>query len=70
MLKPIKTFYVVTRIPTFSDWEEAVNTAKAEDCIVEVRWMPNIYTGWYHEYVFDTSSPEELDQKTPRVYGV
>ena len=70
MLKPIKTFYVVTRIPQYSDWEEAIRIAQTDACIVEVRWMPNIYTGWYHEYVFDTSDPAELDQKTPRVYGV
>ena len=70
MLKLIKTFHVVTCIPQYSDWEEAIRIAQTDACIVDVRLMPNIYIGWYHEYVFDTSDPAELDQKTPGVYGV
>ncbi len=70
MLKPIKTFYAESRIPTLEDWKEAVRIAQEEHCIVEIRWLPNIYTGWYHEYVFEDSNPTELDAETPRVYGV
>jgi hypothetical protein len=70
MLKPIKTFYVDDRIPQLDDWHEAVKIAKTDKCVVEIRWLPNIYAGWYHEYVFENSDPAELDAKTPRVYGV
>ena len=70
MLKPIKTFYVEPGIPDYSDWVQAVDIAKTEQCVVEVRWLPNRWAGWYHEYVFENSDPGELNQKTPRVYGV
>ena len=69
MLKPIKTFYSEIN-PTYSVFEEAKQIAIDEDCVVEVRWYPNCYAGWYHEYVFMESSPADLDAKTPRVYGV
>ena len=69
MLKPIKTFYADT-VPTLDDWDDAVRIAKDEICVVELRWRPNIWTGWYHDYVFEDSDPTELDEKTPRVYGV
>jgi hypothetical protein len=68
MLKPIKTFYV-KGIPNLIDWEEAVNIAKEESCVVELRWMPNIMTGYYHEYVFEDSDPVKIDEKTPKIYG-
>ena len=68
MLKPIKIFYVDS-VPSLEDWEEAVNMAKEESCVVELRWMPNIMTGYYHEYVFDYSDPVKLDEKTPKSYG-
>lgn len=69
MLKPIKTFYVKD-IPNLVDWEEAVLIAKEESCVVELRWMPHIMTGWYHDYVFEDSDPIKLDEKTPKVYGI
>ena len=68
MLKPIKTFYV-KGIPNLIDWEEAVNITKEESCVVELRWMPNIMTGYYHEYVFEDSDPVKIDEKTPKIYG-
>lgn len=68
MLKPIKTFYV-KGIPNLIDWEEAVNIAKEESCVVELRWMPNIMAGYYHEYVFEDSDPVKIDEKTPKIYG-
>jgi hypothetical protein len=52
------------------DWEEAVLIAKEEACVVELRWMPHIMTGWYHDYVFEDSDPIKLDEKTPKVYGI
>ena len=64
MLKPIKTFYVKD-IPNLVDWEEAVLIAKEESCVVELRWMPHVMTGWYHDYVFEDSDPIKLDEKTP-----
>jgi hypothetical protein len=70
MLRPIKTFYIDRGIPTYDDWKQAVEIAQESECVVEVRWLPNIYAGWYHEYVFENSDPAELDAKTPRVYGV
>ena len=69
MLKPIKTFYVKD-IPNLVDWEETVLIAKEESCVVELRWMPHIMTGWYHDYVFEDSDPIKLDEKTPKVYGI
>ena len=68
MLKPIKTFYSRT-VPSLDDWYEAVRIAKEEDCIVEVRWLPNIMCGWYHDYAFEDSDPVKLDEKTPKVYS-
>ena len=68
MLKPIKIFYVDS-VPSLEDWEEAVNMAKEESCVVELRWMPNIMTGYYHEYVFEDSDPVKIDEKTPKIYG-
>ena len=70
MLKPIKTFYVCTNKPIYSDFEEAIQIARDEDCIVEVRWLPNTYVGWYHEYVFEHSDPYALVEKLPKSYGV
>ena len=69
MLKPIKTFYVAG-VPNYNDYIEARDLARDENCVVELRWCPNVWTGWYHEYVFENSDPAELDAKTPRVYGV
>lgn len=70
MLRPIKTFYVIdSGVPRLKDWEEAVRIAKDDNCVVEVRWIPNTMSGYYHEYVFDYSNPIELDEKTPKVYG-
>ncbi len=68
MLKPIKIFYVDS-VPSLEDWYEAVNIAKEESCVVELRWMPNIMTGYYHEYVFEDSDPVKIDEKTPKIYG-
>ncbi len=68
MLKPIKNFYA-GNLPTIEDWQEAVRIAKEEECVVKVYWYPNIVAGYYHDYVYDFSNPEELDKKTPKVYG-
>lgn len=67
MLKPIKTFYSEIN-PTYEIFEEAKQIAIDEDCVVEVRWLPNTVCGWYHEYVFDKSNPAELAAKVPQVY--
>ena len=69
MLKPIKILYAGA-IPMLDDWREAVRIAKDETCVVEVRWCPHIMAGWYHDYVFADSDPAELDDKTPKVYGI
>ena len=62
MLKPIKTFYVSGR-PTSSDFEEAHELTKQEGCIVELRWQPDILTGWWHDYIFEDSTLEEWLEK-------
>jgi hypothetical protein len=62
--------YYVPDIPTKEDLEEAKQICIKENCIIELRWCPNIYAGWYHEYVFEDSDPAELDAKTPKVYGI
>ena len=68
MLKPIKTFYSEVN-PTQLVFEEAKQIAINEDCVVEVRWYPNIMCGWYHEYIFANSDTTELAAKVPKVYG-
>jgi hypothetical protein len=68
MLKPIKTFYSKSN-PTYATFEEAKQIAINEDCVVEVRWYPNMMAGWYHEYVFDNSDAVALTAKVPEVYG-
>ena len=70
MLKPIKQFYVCTHTPAYSDFEEAVQIAKDEDCVVDVWWLPSTWAGWYHEYVFEHSDPGAIMEKLPRSYGV
>lgn len=70
MLKQIKTFYIDDGIPQLDDWQEAIKIARTDSCVVELRWCPNTWAGWYHEYVFEDSDLTELDAKTPRVYGV
>ena len=62
MLKPIKTFYIHGR-PTPSDFEEAHELTKQEDCVVEIRWQPDILAGWYYDYIFETSTLEEWLEK-------
>ncbi len=69
MLKPIKTFYSEIN-PTYSVFEEARQIAIDEDCVVEVRWLPHIMTGWYHEYVSAESDITVLANKVPQVYGL
>ena len=69
MLKPIKTFYI-TGSPNYTEFVEARDIAREESCVVELRWLPHIMAGWYHEYVFEDSDPAELDANTPRVYGI
>ena len=67
-LKPIKIFYSSVN-PTYAVFEEAKQIAINEDCVVELRWYPNCYAGWYHEYVFDNSDISVLADKVPQVYG-
>ena len=68
MLKPIKIFYSEIN-PNCEIFEEAKQIVIDEDCVVEVRWFPNMMCGWYHEYVFDKSDSTELASKVPKVYG-
>ena len=69
MLKPIKTFYSEIN-PTYSVFKEAKQIAIDEDCVVELRWLPHIMTGWYHEYVFKDSDIVKLAAQVPTVYGL
>ncbi len=69
MLQPIKTYYI-KGLPSYENFVEAVDIAKREDCLVEIRWLPSKWAGWYHEYVFSDSNPQELANKVPRIYGV
>jgi hypothetical protein len=69
MMQAIKSYYV-KGLPSYDNFAEAVDIAKREDCLVEIRWLPNKWAGWYHEYVFSDSNPQELASKVPRVYGV
>ena len=55
--------------PHYEVFEEAKQIAINEDCVVEVRWYPNCYEGWYHEYVFADSDTVKLADKVPKVYG-
>ena len=69
MLTPIKTFYI-EGTPNYEEIVEARNVAEHECCVVELRWMPHIMTGWYHEYIFKDSDPLEIYEKLPKVYGI
>jgi hypothetical protein len=69
MLTPIKTFYV-EGAPSYEEIVEARDTAQREYCVVELRWLPDIFAGWYHEYVFNDSDPQEIYDNLPRVYGL
>lgn len=69
MLKQLKTFYV-ENIPSYEDYCKARDIARDENCVVELRWCPNTFAGWWHEYVFENSNPVELDAKTPKVYAI
>ena len=62
MLKPIKTFYVVGT-PSYSEFTEARDIARDENCVVELRWMSDILAGYMYDYVFDDSDPAALADK-------
>ncbi len=62
MLRPIKTFYVVGT-PNYSEFTEARDIAREENCVVELRWMSDILVGYMHEHVFEDSNPWELTNK-------
>ena len=69
MLTPIKTFYI-EGAPSYEEIVEARSIAESECCVVELHWLPHIFAGWYHEYVFSDSDPQEIYDKLPKVYGI
>ena len=71
MLIPIKIFTIKTNIPVLSDLEEAKQICLNESCAVELRWLPNIMTGWYHLYIAAEDDVYEMyETQIPKIYGV
>lgn len=71
MLIPIKVFTVEDSIPTKADLGEAQQICIEENCKVELRWIPNIFAGWYHLYIDkDTDIEYAYEHQVPKVYGV
>jgi hypothetical protein len=70
MLIPIKTMYVGT-IPTKEDLVNAKHICNDENCVVELRWMPATFAGWYHLYIMKDSDIDYMyEYQVPKVYGV
>lgn len=71
MLIPIKLFTVEGSIPAKEDLVEAKQICIEEDCEVELRWIPNILTGWYYLHIDkDTDIDYAYEYQVPKVYGV
>ena len=71
MLIPIKIFTVKTSVPALSDLERAKQICINEDCMVELRWMPNIMTGWYYLYITAEDNIYKMyEEQVPKVCGI
>lgn len=71
MLIPIKAFTIDGSIPTKADLAEAQQICIKENCTVELRWVPNVFAGWYHLYIDkDTDLEYVYEHQVPKVYGV
>lgn len=71
MLIPIKVFTVDTRIPAIQDLEDAQKICITKDCMVELRWMPSTFTGWYHLIIKkDSDLTYMYEHQVPKTYGV
>ena len=71
MLIPIKIFTVTTNVPTLGDLEEAKQICINENCAVELRWMPDILTGWYYLYITDEDNIYKMyEEQVPKIYGI
>ena len=71
MLIPIKVFAVEDGIPTKADLGETQQICIEENCKVELRWIPSIFTGWYHLYIDKATDIEyAYEHQVPKVYGV
>jgi hypothetical protein len=70
MLIPIKTYYA-SRLPAKQDFIDAKQMCIDENCVVELRWHPNAYAGWYHIYIMKDSDIDSMyERQVPKVYGV
>lgn len=71
MLIPIKVFTVNGGIPSIDDLGEARQTCIEEECVIDLRWLPNAWAGWYHLYIDkDTDIEYAYEHQIPKVYGV
>lgn len=72
MLIPIKVFTVENgNIPTKEDLNEAKQICIKECCQVELRWIPDIFAGWYHLYIDkNTDIDYAYEHQVPKVYGI
>lgn len=69
MLTPIKIFTVKTSTPALQDLEAAKQICIREDCMVELRWMPDIMTGWYHLYITAEDDIYKMyEEQVPKIY--
>ena len=56
MITRVKTYFVKDK-PSQTDYEEAVEIAKKEDCMVELVWHWK-GSGWFHQYLRNTDDAE------------
>lgn len=69
MLIPIKTYYAGA-LPEKQDLIDAKQMCVDENCVVELRWYPNYYAGWYYLYIMKDSNVDEMyENQVPKVYG-
>lgn len=68
-MKKIIEYQSDDRTPSHEEIEEAVKIAGLEQSIVKLNWhFP--YSGNYSILIYPGDTPEEIENKIPRTYGV
>ena len=70
MLVLIKNYFI-DHIPTKEDLVEAKQICINEDCVIDLKWCPSVFTGWQHVYVYKNSNIDNVyETQVPKVYAV
>ena len=70
MLKEVKTFMCdFDCTPTDEDINFCIYHAKANDCIVELKWRMK-WSGDYSRYIYSNSTFEQIKESLPKIYGI